>query len=129
MAGYVSPVFEQLSRDWVVRAGAAGALPLSPRAVGRWWTRQAEIDVVGLGDEGVLLGECKWSTRPVGLNVLDALRARAEVFRGETGMAPGEPVWYALFSRSGFTPDLLAEAEAERVVLVSADDVVAGPRV
>lgn len=129
MAGHVSPVFEQLSRDWVVRAGAAGALPLSPRAVGRWWTRQAEIDVVALADEGVLLGECKWSTHPVGLNVLDALRARAEVFRRETGMATGEPVWYALFSRSGFTPDLLAEAEAERVVLVSADDVVAGPRV
>ena len=126
LAGFVSPAFEQLSREWVVRAGASTALPLSPRAVGRWWTRQAEIDVVALGDEGVLLGECKWSTRPVGLDVLDALRVRGEVFRGETGMAAHEPVWYALFSRSGFTPDALAEAKAERVLLVTADEVIAG---
>jgi hypothetical protein len=60
------------------------------------------------------------------LDVLDALHARAEVFRGETGMATHEPVWYALFSRSGFTPDLLAQAKAQCVLLVTADDVVAG---
>jgi len=126
LAGFVAPLFEQLSREWIVRAGAAGALPLTLRAVGRWWTRHAEIDVVALGEEGVLLGECKWSTRPVGLDVLDALRARSELFRGETGMGPREQVWLALFSRSGFTPDLLAAATAEGVLLVTADDVVAG---
>lgn len=131
LAGFVAPVFEQLSREWIVRAGASGAsgaLPLSLRAVGRWWTRQAEIDVVALGEEGVLLGECKWSTRPVGLDVLTALRARAEIFRSETGMEPHATLWFALFSKSGFTPDLVAEAAAQRVLLVTADDLVAeGP--
>jgi len=126
LAGFVAPLFEQLSREWIARAGASGALPLPLRAVGRWWTRQAEIDVVALGEEGVLLGECKWSTRPVGLDGLNALRARGELFRGETGMGPQEPVWLALFSRSGFTPDLVAEAKAEHVLLVTAEDVVAG---
>ena len=126
LAGFVAPVFEQLSREWVVRAGASGALPLSLRAVGRWWTRQAEIDVVALGEEGVLLGECRWSTRPVGLDVLTTLRARSEIFRGETDMAPHESLWLALFSRSGFTPDLVAAARAEHVLLVTAEDVVAG---
>ena len=125
LAGFVAPLFEQLSREWIVRAGAAGALPLTLRAVGRWWTRQAEIDVVALGEEGVLLGECKWSTRPVGRDVLNALRARGELFRGATGMGPDEPLRLALFSKSGFTPDLLAEAEAEGVLLATAEDVVA----
>ena len=125
LSGFVAPVFEQLSRDWIVRAGASGALPLPLRAVGRWWTRQAEIDVVALGEEGALLGECKWSTRPVGLGVLSTLRARSELFRGETGMGPDEPLRLALFSKSGFTPDLLAEAEAEGVLLATAEDVVA----
>jgi len=123
---FVAPLFEQLSREWIVRAGAAGALPLTLRAVGSWWTRQAEIDVVALGEEGVLLGECTWSTRPVGLDVLNALRARSELFRGEIGMGAQEPLWLALFSRSGFTPDLLAEAKAQGVLLVTADDVVSG---
>ena len=126
LAGFVAPLFEQLSREWIVGAAAAGTLPLTLRAVGRWWTRHAEIDVVALGEEGVLLGECKWSTRPVGMAVLSALRARSELFRGEIGMAPDEPVWLALFSRSGFTPDLVAEAKAEGVLLVTAEDVVAG---
>jgi hypothetical protein len=58
--------------------------------------------------------------------VLNALRARSELFRSETGMGPQEPVWFALFSRSGFTPDLVAEAKVERVLLVAAEDVVAG---
>ena len=128
LAGFVAPVFEQLSREWIARAGAAGALPLTLRAVGRWWTRHAEIDVVALGEKGALLGECKWSTRPVGPDVLSALRARSELFRGATDMGPDEPLWLALFSRSGFTPDLAAEAETERVLLVTAEDVVtSGP--
>jgi len=56
----------------------------------------------------------------------NALRARSELFRSETRMGPLEPVWLALFWRSGFTPDLVAEATAERVLLVTAEDVVAG---
>ena len=35
-------------------------------------------------------------------------------------------MWLALFSRSGFTPDLVAEAKAGGVLLVTAEDVVAG---
>lgn len=125
LAGFVAPVFEQLCREWIVRAGASGALPLTLRAVGHWWTRRAEIDVVALGEEGVLLGECTWSTRPVGLDVLTALRTRCELFRRETGMGPQDRVWPALFSRSGFRPDLAAEARAQHILLVTAEDVVA----
>ncbi|MCX6371497.1 MAG: ATP-binding protein, partial [Actinobacteria bacterium] len=96
--------------------------------VAPWWTREAELDVVALGEEGVLLGECKWSTRPVGLDVLNSLRTRRELFRAATGTGPKEPARLALFSRSGFTRGLLAEAKAEGVLLVTADDVVAsGP--
>jgi hypothetical protein len=40
-------------------------------------------------------------------------------------MGPDEPLRLALFSKSGFTPDLLAEAKAEGVLLASAEDVVA----
>jgi len=41
-------------------------------------------------------------------------------------MGPQEPVWFALFSRSGFTPDLVAKAKVEGVLLVTAEDVNAG---
>jgi len=127
LPGFVAPVFEQLSRDWVVRAAAAGTLPLPLTAVGRWWTRQAEIDVVALGEEGLLVGECKWSTHPIGLDVLRSLEASTAVMLSETGLAPDRQVHFALFSKSGFTPDLLAEATTRGILLVAAEDVVASP--
>jgi AAA+ ATPase superfamily predicted ATPase len=126
LAGFVAPLFERLSREWIVRAGVAGSLPLTVRAVGRWWTRRAALAVVAVGAEGVLLGACTWSPRPAGAEVLNSLRAHRELFRSATGMGPQERVWLALFSRSGFTPGLVAAAAAEGVLLVSAADMVAG---
>jgi hypothetical protein len=85
--------------------------------VGRWWNRFDEIDVVGFADDGGLLaGEAKWSSRPVGLNVLDELRAKVE--RSGLG-ANAHDVTFALFSRSGFTPALRTASHASSdVVLV-----------
>lgn len=124
LPGFVSQTFETLCRQWVARAD----LPFSLTGVGRWWSRTAEIGVVALGDEADLLGECKWSTRPVGVDVIEALRARADAFRAETGRPPDRPVHYALFSRSGFTPAVLARAADpaahERLILVTAEDVL-----
>jgi uncharacterized protein len=43
-----------------------------PERVGRWWSNAEETDVVAMSDtdQAVLVGECKWSARPVGLNIL-----------------------------------------------------------
>ena len=62
------------------------------------------MDVVGFADDGGLLaGEATWTRRPVGVNVLDELRAKVE----RSGLlANARPVTFALFSRSGFTPAL-----------------------
>jgi len=74
------------------------------RRVDRWWNRCDEIDVVGFADDGgLLVGEAKWSSRPVGVNVMEALRAKVD----RSGLAASaRDVTVALFSRSGFTPAL-----------------------
>jgi len=106
--------YEDLCRQ-LVEAGGLG--PRRWSRVGRWWNRSDEMDVVGFADDGGLLaGEAKWSSRPVGVNVLDELRAKVE----RSGLAANaRDVTFALFSRSGFTAALLTSSRARKdLVLV-----------
>lgn len=43
--------------------------------VGRWWSKEGEIDIVGLSEDesAVVFGEAKWSVNPVGTDILDNL--------------------------------------------------------
>lgn len=120
---FVSYAFEDAARQYVGRLARAGKLPFLPERIGAWWDRREEIDVVAISDtEGaVLVGECKWSAKPVGVDVLVELRRKAQVL-GTSGRWP--EVWYALFSKVGFTADLQTVAAAEGVRLVEAAEVV-----
>ncbi|SFC72586.1 hypothetical protein SAMN05444422_11722 [Halobiforma haloterrestris] len=73
--------------------------------IGRWWYGEEEIDIVGLapGDDRLLLAECKWTSEPVGHQLVDDLRAKAASVR----WGPGDrSERFALFSRSGFVEGL-----------------------
>jgi AAA+ ATPase superfamily predicted ATPase len=106
LAEYVSPLFERLCQR---------ALPtLVDRQfhdVGQWWHREHELDVLGLTDDGLVAGECKFSSRPVSEGVLFDLERTASEVRWADGPADGEPL-YVLFSRAGYTDDLEAAADA-----------------
>jgi len=114
--------FESICQDYVWRLHHRGKLGFTPRTVGGWWTREREIDVVAVGDDGLLLGECKWASRPVGTNILDDLQRHAQPLL-QKGSWPR--VQYALFSRSGFTPDLEARARSEGVLLIGPEAIMA----
>ncbi|MFW6376983.1 MAG: ATP-binding protein [archaeon] len=99
-AEYVSPLFERLCQralpDLVDRRF---------RDVGQWWFKEHELDVLGLTNEGLVAGECKFTSRPVSEGVLADLERTARDVRWPDGPADGEPL-YVLFSRSGYTDDL-----------------------
>lgn len=105
---FTSLTFEVICREHVWRLHQTGALSFTPRAVGSWWNRQKEIDVVAVGDEDILLGECKWTTRPVGTNILDGLKRNAQSLIQQ---GRWHRVYYVLFSRSGFTTALESQAK------------------
>ncbi|MFW5896251.1 MAG: DUF234 domain-containing protein, partial [archaeon] len=75
------------------------------RDVGQWWFKEHELDVLGLTNEGLVAGECKFTSRPVSEGVLADLERTARDVRWPDGPADGEPL-YVLFSRSGYTDDL-----------------------
>ena len=112
LADYVSPLFERLCQR---------ALPdlvdRQFRDVGQWWFKEHELDILGLTSDGLVAGECKFTSQPVSEGVLADLERTASEVRWTDGPADGE-VLYVLFSRSGYTDDLTTVADARDDVLL-----------
>ena len=95
--------WEELCREWTLRAGAAHMLPFMPDDVGSAWKPDVQIDVVGINtmEKILILGECKWTLSPVDRDVLYKL-----VEEKTSEIVPGQGNWrvyYLGFSRSGWT--------------------------
>ncbi len=94
--------WEELCREWTLRAGTRGILPFAADRVGSAWTRQAQVDVVGVNsrEKTLFLGECKWQNRPVGRSVLRQLTAKTDEIAPKRGQWR---VYYLGFARNGWT--------------------------
>jgi len=132
---HVAATFEQICRAWTLRTYAT-----TTDRVGAWWglsrhdlrrrgqRTSEEIDIVGGRDRLVtVIGEVKWTNRPMRKRTLDDLRELKVPALAQSGVeVSGAEV--VLFSRSGFDEDLLAEATAGRIRLVGLDELLFGLR-
>ncbi len=93
--------------------------------IGKWWgvdgekeTREVDIAArILTGDsKAALFGECEFRTRKMSMDVLDELKKDCE------HIATDLPKSYILFSASGFTEELMDEAEEGGVTLVGLED-------
>jgi len=100
LADYVSPLFERLCQR-----ALPDIIDRQFRDVGQWWFKEHELDVLGLTDEGLVAGECKFTSQPVSEGILADLQRTASEVRWSEEPADGETL-YVLFSRSGYTDDL-----------------------
>jgi len=110
---WVSKAYERLCLESLI-AHEEINFPISK--VGRWWTKNEEIDVVGLGEKEIIFGECKWSKKHVGLNVLFALKEKAKKVKWKNS---SREEYFILFSKSGFSLDLIELAEKDSKVILS----------
>lgn len=110
--------FERICREFV----SAKADRWNLARVGKYWDRTCEIDVVGfdLRHRVRFVAECKWSRRPVGENVLAALKRKAQQ------LWPKEfsKMSFALFSRGGFSPGFTSPNS--RTELIDLQTLVSG---
>jgi AAA+ ATPase superfamily predicted ATPase len=119
LGAHIAWAFEEACRQHIEdRAAEYGIVK-----VGRYWDRNMEVDVVGCNRDGavVLAGECKWSNKPLGMDVADGLVRKA------AGTWPDrrDSVTLALFSAGGFTPQVLEWAKKSRCVrLIDLDAMV-----
>ena len=125
LAQHVSMAFEDACAEYLYKLHRQGDLPAEYDRIGPWWHKQEEVDVVAVADDGpLLMAECKWSTNPVGLDVLESLVAKTPRVAQDLPSPPTR-VDYALFSRVGFTDELREEAESRGVLLATVEEVMA----
>jgi len=108
---HIATTFEDICQEAVWEAIRRG--DIGPYAeVGRWWYGEDEIDIVGLApdDDRVLLGECKWTSEPVGHALVSQLREKAERVRWGSNTRDVE---FALFSKNGFVEGLANDVDAD----------------
>lgn len=110
---YMGYPFELICRSYM-RLHGSEQLPSTVNEVGKIWLTDADIDVAGtLLDGSVFFGECKWSKKHLGLNVLDQLSAAAHATKYGAGV---NNRYYLMFSRSGYSPEAQARAAADPAV-------------
>ncbi len=77
--------------------------------VGRWWNNDNEIDIVGLNSDTkqIIFCECKWSNKDIGTNILNDLIQKSKTVQWHNYV---RKEYFALFSKVGYTKDLIREA-------------------
>jgi hypothetical protein len=97
---HIAHCYEKLCREFV----SFQAVELDCLRVGRQWGKNNEIEVAGVNgkNELVVVGECKWSRRKVGLSVLRDLKQKITVNK----LLLSDDCRYLLFGKSGFTKEL-----------------------
>lgn len=110
---HTSHVFEDICRQVVQQS----AFPVSVSRTGTWWYNEEEIDVVAVRDEDerLLLGKCKWTSSPVGEDLLFDLEAKASSVRWH---GENRSEYFVLFSKNGFTEALQETAQGRDDLLL-----------
>lgn len=119
---FVSYGFEEAARAYVSRLARKAQLSFLPERIGSWWDQSNEIDVLAVSDSerALLVGECKWSTSPVGSDILEDLKRKTQTLQRTKSW---DRIIYFLFAKSGFTPALQEQAfKEEDVHLISVKD-------
>ena len=131
LSEHVAISFEDVCRSWVAREYQS-----TTDSVASWWGNalnkfrqqgsrsSEEIDVVGMhGGAATVLGEAKWTRARMPKSVLDDLRTFKIPALEQSGIDVSSAS-IALFSRSGFMPDLAREASSSNVRLVNLASVL-----
>ena len=73
--------------------------------------REEEIDLVGMGESTVVLGEVRWRKEQTGMAVLKALMEKGQRFEASEKI-------HLLFSKNGFTKDVKDFAKKESGIIL-----------
>lgn len=105
-SGFVSFTYENLAIEYLLKN-----YPLLK--CGRWWNKNEEIDAVGIAEDFLIVAECKYSNKKVGVDILLNLQEKAKKIDNKLPVKH-----HVLFSKSGFTDELKKIANDGNIVLV-----------
>jgi AAA+ ATPase superfamily predicted ATPase len=111
MVDYIGTyTWEELCREWTIRASNRGLLPLYPDQVESDWGKDYQVDVVGINPmkKHLILGECKWLKEHGKANILQEL-----VEKKAPKVVPASGNWQVFFlgfSREGWNENAVEYA-------------------
>ena len=93
---FISKTYEDLSIKYILNN-------YDVTKCGRWWDKSNEIDAIGVAKDYLIVAECKYSNKKVGIDILNHLKSKIKYI--DTNLPIKK---YILFSKSGFTQELEA---------------------
>ena len=107
---YLGFAYEEIIRGSSYKYGLNGVFPFMPKTVGKWWGniksegnwKESEVDIIAYDDKNIVIGECKYRNKAIGMNELELLRLKAQFIP-----VKGRKRFLLLASRSGFTKEVM----------------------
>ena len=119
---FSSLTFEEVCQQFFWQSGLSGKLLFVPINIGNWWNAHEEVDLVVLGENDAILVECKWTSKPLGIDILVGLERKSNLVRPEL---ENRQIHFALCSRSGFTSQLIEGAKQRQdIMLLNLPEIV-----
>lgn len=116
---YTSYIFEDICREYLRRLNMHNKLPFRYTKIGRWWNKDTELDIMAVDKDkdNFILGECKFKNSAFDLSELNDTIVK---FKPKKKTAK---VYYYLFSKSGFTDNVVTAAKEKGIRLVTVDEL------
>lgn len=108
---YVSFIYEEICREKMWKFASDGIWDFHFDRLGRYWGPICgEVDILAIDTTGgnMIIGECKYSNTPKGIELLHSIEEKAQKLKNAAGC---NTIKYIIFSKSGFTKTLLEEAK------------------
>ena len=118
----ISQTYEKIAAGLLSACILKRNIPLKFQRWGKWWDKNNEIDLVALNDKTreIFFGEVKWTGRKIGIDVYQDLKKKSDSVEWGVGK---RKAYFALFSRTGFTEQMLSLAQKENVILMQQQEL------
>ncbi|QTA38467.1 ATP-binding protein [Thermosipho ferrireducens] len=112
LSQHVSFTFEKISKQYFEKHTGI-------EKAGRWWGAGNEIDIVGVKDNTLYVGECKWTNKKIDGKILNSLKRKIPYLLKDLEYEPVKIIYY-LFSKNGFE----GLKESDDVKLITLDNII-----
>lgn len=110
LENFVSLIYEELSNE-LIKERFKNII-----STGSYWDKKIELDILTFLENGqIIVGECKWKNSKICKKTLTSLQKKCKIVQIE-------PDYFALFSKSGFSNELLKNRE-KNILLFDLEDL------
>ena len=121
---YLGYVYENIISNSLYELAINKQIPFMPKNIGKWWGNvkvddkyvETEVDVVAYDNESIIIGECKYKNKLIGLKEYEALVNKSEYINTNN-----KKIYYLLASKKGFTKETI---NTNNLILIKENKVI-----